>query len=87
MLAAGRTMRGAGRAGVAARIRVDRDSCQSSGRCVGAAPEAFVLDADRLARATPAAASLPYERALEIARACPALAIELLDERGDPVDL
>lgn len=72
---------------MAVRVRVDRQSCQGSGRCLAAAPEAFALDADRLARATPAAAELPLARALEVARGCPALAIELFDERGEPVEL
>jgi ferredoxin len=69
------------------RVRVDPQSCQSSGRCLAAAPEAFELDADRLARATAAAAGLDLERAREIARGCPALAIEVFDEAGELVDL
>jgi ferredoxin len=69
------------------RVRVDPQSCQSSGRCLAAAPEAFELDADRLARATAAAAELGLERAREIARGCPALAIEVFDEAGELVDL
>lgn len=69
------------------RVRVDPLSCQSSGRCLAAAPEAFAFDRERLAEATPAAAALPLERALEIARACPALAIELADAEGTPIEL
>jgi ferredoxin len=69
------------------RVRVDRESCQSSGRCLAAAPEAFAFDRERLAEATPGAAALPLERALEIARACPALAIELFDVDGAPIEL
>ena len=72
---------------MAIRVRVDRQSCQSSGRCLAAAPEAFALDAERLAAATQAASSLPLARALEIARGCPALAIEVLDESGALVEL
>jgi ferredoxin len=68
-------------------VRVDRQSCQSSGRCLAAAPEAFALDAERLARATAAASALPLERALDIARNCPALAIELFNDAGEPVEL
>jgi ferredoxin len=71
---------------VAVRVRVDRQSCQSSGRCVAAAPEAFAFDAERLAAVAPGAAALPPERACEIARACPALAIEVLGEDGEPID-
>jgi ferredoxin len=69
------------------RIRVDPQSCQSSGRCLAAAPEAFAFDAERLATPTSAAAELPRERALEIARACPALAIELFEADGRPIEL
>jgi ferredoxin len=70
---------------VAVRLRVDRQSCQSSGRCVAAAPEAFAFDAERLAEVRPGAA-LARQRALEIARACPALAIEVLGEDGEPLE-
>jgi ferredoxin len=69
------------------RIRVDPQSCQSSGRCLAASPEAFAFDRERLAAPTAAAAGLPLERALEIARACPALAIEVLDADGRPIEL
>jgi ferredoxin len=72
---------------MAIRVRVDPDSCQSSGRCLAAAPEAFFFDPDRLARTTPAAAELDLDRAREIARGCPALAIEVYDEDGELLDL
>jgi ferredoxin len=68
-------------------LRVDKQSCQSSGRCVGAAPGAFALDADHLAEALPGAAQLSGEQALAIARGCPALAIHVLDEAGEEVEL
>jgi ferredoxin len=69
------------------RVRVDRESCQSSGRCLTAAPEAFTFDGDRLAETTPGAGRLSLEEAREIARGCPALAIEVFDERGELVEL
>jgi ferredoxin len=72
---------------MAIRVRVDPDSCQSSGRCIASAPEAFSFDADRLARARAAAGELGLERAREIARGCPALAIEVYDEEGELVEL
>jgi ferredoxin len=72
---------------VGLRVRVDRDACQSSGRCVAAAPGAFRLDADHLAEATPAADALPEAHQREIARACPAIAISLHDEAGHEIDL
>jgi ferredoxin len=71
---------------MALRATVDKQSCQSSGRCVAAAPSAFALDSDHLAEVRPGAVGLPEERLREIARACPALAISLLDEAGREVD-
>jgi ferredoxin len=68
------------------RVRIDKNSCQSSGNCLDAAPEAFAFDEDGLAEAGPAAEGLPRARLLEIARRCPALAIAILDETGDEID-
>jgi ferredoxin len=68
------------------RVRVDANSCQSSGRCIASAPEAFAFDGDRLAKAVGEGAGLSRERALEIARGCPALAIEVFDE-GELLEL
>ena len=68
------------------RVRVDKNSCQSSGNCVDAAAEAFGFDEDGLAKVGPAAEGLPRARLLEIARRCPALAIAILDESGDEID-
>ena len=69
------------------RVRVDRNGCMSSGRCIAAAPEVFAFDADRLARAAEGETALALDDALAIARGCPALAIDVLDEDGEPVDL
>jgi ferredoxin len=69
------------------RLRVDRASCQSSGRCIAAAPAVFGFDADRLAELRAGAPALPLAEALGIARGCPALAIDVLGEDGEPVDL
>ena len=68
------------------RVRIDKQSCQSAGNCVGAAPEAFSFDADGLGDAGPGAGQLPRARLLEIARRCPALAITILDEAGNEID-
>jgi len=68
-------------------VRIDAQSCQSSGRCVRAAPGAFALDADHLARALPGAAALPDAELLAIARGCPALAIHVFDEDGRELEL
>jgi ferredoxin len=69
------------------RILVDKQSCQSSGRCVRAAPRAFALDADHLAEALAGAAELSDAEQLAIARGCPALAIHVFDEAGAEVEL
>jgi ferredoxin len=77
---------GARGGGVGYRARVDKQSCQSSGRCLAAAPQAFVWDADHLAEVRPGAA-LPDAELVRIARDCPAMAIALLDDSGREVDL
>jgi len=66
-------------------VRIDKRSCQSSGNCIAAAPEAFGWDADDLGDARPAAGGLPRERLLEIARRCPALCITITDALGREV--
>jgi len=69
------------------RVRIDKNSCQSSGNCVEAAPGAFGFDDDGLAEAGPGAEGLPRARLLEIARRCPALAIAILDESGNEIEI
>ena len=67
-------------------VRIDKNSCQSAGNCVDAAPEAFGFDDDGLGDVGPAAGRLARERLLEIARRCPALAISIFDEAGNEID-
>jgi ferredoxin len=69
------------------RVRIDLQSCLSSGRCVGAAPGAFGLDADHLAEVLPGVARLSDEQILEIARSCPAFAVLVSDADGNEVDV
>lgn len=66
--------------------KVDKQSCQSAGRCVEAAPEGFGWDGDHLAETLPGAAALADEQLVAIARACPALAIQLYGPGGEEVD-
>lgn len=68
------------------RVRIDKQSCLSSGRCVATAPEAFGLDADHLGDVLPAAAELRRKALVAIARNCPGLAISLFDESGEEID-
>jgi ferredoxin len=72
---------------MAYRARIDKQSCQSSGRCVAAAPDAFAWDADHLAEPRAGVSALPDARLVEIARACPAMAISLLAADGRELDL
>lgn len=68
------------------RVEADKDSCQSSGRCVKDAPEAFRLDDDHLVELIDGAAALADDRKCHAARSCPAFAIRLFDEAGNEVD-
>jgi ferredoxin len=68
------------------RVRIDKNSCQSSGNCLETAPGSFRFDEDGLAEPAPGAESLPRARLLEIARRCPALAIAIFDESGREID-
>jgi ferredoxin len=68
-------------------VRLDKRSCQSSGRCARSEPDGFRLDDDHLGEARPGAGELPLERLRAVARACPALAITLEDETGREIEL
>jgi len=67
-------------------VRIDKNSCQSSGNCVDAAAGAFGFDDDGLGDVQPGSSRLPRARLLEIARRCPALAISVFDEAGHEID-
>jgi ferredoxin len=63
-------------------VRVDQEKCVSAGRCVADEPAAFGFDADELATLLPGATELSAERMIVIARRCPGLAIEVVDDGG-----
>jgi len=67
-------------------VRIDKESCQSSGRCVQAAPALFHWDPDHLAEAGPVPEGLSPQRLRAIARDCPAMAILLYDSSGRELD-
>ncbi len=69
------------------KVRVDRDDCISSGKCVADNPGAFGFDDDDLAVVLPGAASLSDERLIRAARTCPSGAIRLFDDAGEEVDV
>ncbi len=68
-------------------VKIDKQSCLSSGRCVAVAPKAFGLDGDQLAETLAGVSSLPDELLLRIAKTCPSYAILLYDEQGRELDL
>ena len=68
-------------------VKIDKLSCQSSGNCVDTLPEAFGLDEDSLGDVLPGASGQPLARLLEVARRCPALAITILDEQGEEIEI
>jgi ferredoxin len=67
------------------RIVVDRERCVGFGTCVDVAPSIFRFDDDGKALA-PAEGEFPRQRLLDAAKACPALAILVVDaDNGDAV--
>ncbi len=68
-------------------VKIDKQSCQSSGNCVDLAPEGFAWDEDDLGDVREGAAELSLERLGEVARRCPALAISIYDADGNEVEV
>jgi ferredoxin len=60
-----------------ATVRVDRELCMSSGRCVSDVPEAFAFDDEELATVLPGAAVVELRRLLAAAQGCPSQAISV----------
>jgi len=69
------------------RVEINRDTCISSGRCVGDAPGAFVFDGDELATVGPAITDLAEAKLLRIARDCPGAAIIVVGPDGASLQL
>ena len=69
------------------RLRIDNDSCVSSGKCVADHPDAFGFDDDELAVALTASSGLSDETKMKAARRCPSGAILLFDALGEPVEI
>ena len=68
-----------------ARVSIDKDRCVSAGRCIADEPGAFGFDDDELVSLMPGVESLSIERLIVIARRCPGLAIDVLDDDGTAV--
>lgn len=69
------------------RVRVNKDLCISSGKCVSDEPAAFAFDDQELAEVLPGVRQVSDEDLLQIARNCPSRAIEIWDEHGKRVEL
>jgi ferredoxin len=69
------------------RVEINRETCISSGRCVGDAPGAFVFDDDELATVGDAVSELAETKLLRIARDCPGEAIIVYGADGVPLQL
>lgn len=62
------------------RAKIDEDSCAGHGDCVEVAPEMFRLDGD----IAEVIADGPFDRVLEAAEACPAMAVAVIEiETGE----
>jgi ferredoxin len=72
---------------VAHTIKIDKQLCLGSGRCIDELPRAFAESTDGLAEPTPLATGTPLPRLLEAARLCPGVAITVYDEGGAEIDL
>ncbi|NQZ97203.1 MAG: ferredoxin [Myxococcales bacterium] len=68
-------------------VKIDKQSCQSSGNCVDAHPSAFAWDDDDLGDATEGLSALSRDELVAVARKCPALAIAVLDADGNEIAL
>lgn len=70
------------------RTTVDGEVCISAGRCVAERPEFFRFDDDEVAEVVPGATPPPDQVQLDLARACPSGALQLLDaETGEEIDV
>ena len=67
-------------------VKVDADTCISTGNCVRSAPTAFAFGDDDVSQPQPAADEMPSEKLVQVARGCPVGAIHLFSEDGEEVD-
>lgn len=70
------------------RTTVDDEICISAGRCVAQRPDVFRFDADEVAEVIPGATLPPDRVQLDLARACPSGALQIVDtETGEEIDI
>jgi len=68
-------------------LRLDPESCVSSGKCVADRPTAFGFDDDEVAVVLPGASLLDDAAMIAAARRCPSGAISVVGEAGKTLDL
>jgi ferredoxin len=68
-------------------VKIDADTCISTGNCVRAAPTGFAFGDDDVSQPQPAAAELAAEKLVQVARGCPVGAIHLFTDDGEEVEL
>lgn len=66
-------------------MRIDRDLCIGAATCIVVAPKAWALDNEAKAIILPTAVDETDEILLEAAKACPVLAIFIIDENGKQI--
>lgn len=70
------------------RTTVDGEVCISSGRCVAERPDVFRFDDEEVAEVIPGAAPPPDQEQLDLARACPSGALQVVDAgTGEEIDI
>jgi ferredoxin len=63
-------------------VRIDRDTCISSGNCVKVAPELFELDEESIVTFARTAAETARAQVLEACEVCPVEALTVTDSSG-----
>ncbi|MGH8989970.1 MAG: ferredoxin [Acidimicrobiia bacterium] len=67
-------------------VKVDVDTCISTGNCVRAAPGGFAFGDDDTSQPQPGVAELADEKLVQVARGCPVGAIHLFTADGEEID-
>lgn len=67
------------------KMRIDRDLCIGAATCIAIAPRAWALDNEAKAIILDTASEETDEMLLEAAKACPVMAIFIIDEKGKQI--
>jgi ferredoxin len=66
-------------------VRIDRESCISSGNCIKVAPGLFDLDEESIVVFASGAADEPADRVVEACRVCPVEALRVRGASGEEI--